>query len=111
MYPVLALLVATSPSFYEAKVSTFGCNSTQYVNQLKELRSNAEKFQKFLYEQYFLGQCIPINKGAIVQGAVESDDSAVLRVNAETDPPGYMSPVDDFVAKPDFKIEPKEKKK
>ncbi len=108
MYPILAVLVATSPVYFEAKVATFGCNSTQYVTQLQKLRSDNTEFQKFLYQQVFLGQCVPINKGSVVQGAVESDDSSVLRVNGEIDPPGYMSPVTDFEAKPDFKYQPKD---
>jgi hypothetical protein len=44
------------------------------------------------------GQCIAIEKGAVVEGAIEQSDTSVLRINAQRDPPGYIVPLADFKA-------------
>lgn len=96
MLTLLAVLVAATQVFYEAKVPTFGCTSSREVAELLSLRSDAKAFQTRLYLQVFQGQCMPIAKGAVVDGMVETTDSSVLRVQRQSDPPGYMAPLGDF---------------
>ena len=96
----LAVLVAAAQVFYEAKVATFGCTSSREVAQLLSLRTNSKAFQTRLYLQVFQGQCMPIAKGAVVDGMAEATDSSVLRVQRQNDPPGYMAPIGDFELKP-----------
>ena len=92
--------VSASPAFYEATVKTFGCNSIETVSTLQGLRSDPKAFQMALYEQIFHGECVEITKNTAVEGAVEPNATSILRVNGDTDPPGYMAPLDDFELKP-----------
>lgn len=100
MLTMLAVVLAATQVFYEAKVPTFGCTSSREVAQLLKLRSDNEAFQRHLYLQVFHGQCMPIAKGAVVDGMVETSDGSVLRVQRQSDPPGYMAPIGDFELKP-----------
>jgi hypothetical protein len=100
MLTMLVALAASTQVLYEAQVPTFGCNSSREVAQLQSLRSDAKAFQTRLYAQVFQGQCMPIAKGAVVDGMVEANDSTVLRVQRQADPPGYMAPIGDFKLKP-----------
>jgi hypothetical protein len=100
MLSMLIALAAAAQVFYEAQVPTFGCNSSREVAQLQSLRSDTKAFQTRLYSQVFQGQCMPIAKGAVVDGMVEADDTSVLRVQRQADPPGYMAPIADFKIKP-----------
>jgi hypothetical protein len=93
---VFAVLFAAVQVHYQARVLTFGCNSSTEVAELQRIRSDAKTFQKRFLELVTYGQCIAIAKGAVVEGAVESADRSVLRVEAASSPPGYMAPVSDF---------------
>jgi hypothetical protein len=92
-------LVASQTTYYEAKTTTFGCTSIDAVSQLQKVRANGKAFQAALTEQQIYGQCVAILKGTLVQGAVETADKAILRVNEEIDPPGYEAPLEDFETK------------
>jgi hypothetical protein len=92
--------VKASPTIYEAKVKTYGCNSVETVSRLQGVRGDQKAFQMALYEQIFHGQCIEITKETPVEGAIEPGDKSILRVNGEVDPPGYMAPLVDFEIKP-----------
>ncbi len=96
MHMILAVLVSALQVLYEAQVSTFGCNSSAEVSELQRIRADAETFQKLLYAQVAYGQCIPIARGAVVEGTVVKTDTSVLLINAQSEPPGYMVPLADF---------------
>ncbi len=100
MHMLLIALVAATQVLYEAKVATFGCTSTAEVAQLQSVRTDKSAFQMRLYERIFAGECIVIGLGAVVEGAVESPDASILRIQARIDPPGYMVPATDFKTKP-----------
>lgn len=99
MHALLVVLVAASQLLYEAKVATFGCNSSAEVAKLVSLRSDKEAFEKLLYTQVAYGQCIAIAQGAVIAGAPEDGNADVLRLGEQIDPPGYMAPSSDFNAK------------
>jgi hypothetical protein len=109
MHVLLVVLAALSQVFYEAKVPTFGCTSSEEVAKLQSLRADTEAFNKQLYTQVFHGHCIPIEQGSVVDGVLEGADAAVIRVGAQVDPPGYMAPAGDF--KPKTVEAPKEDKR
>jgi hypothetical protein len=92
----LAVLLSVLQPKYEARVLTYGCNSTAEVLELQRLRGDAGAFQKQLLRQITYGQCIGIGKGTVVEGTVESAHHGVLRIEARTSPPGYMAPAEDF---------------
>jgi hypothetical protein len=95
--PILAILIATGQmTYYEAKVSTFGCYSIEEVQQLQSIRSDRIAFQKALLESQIYGQCVTILKGTVVEGSIETTNMSILRVNMHVDPPGYEAPLDDF---------------
>lgn len=96
MSKMLLVLVAASQTFYEAKVPTFGCNSSADVAKLQALRTDPAGFKKELIAQVAYGQCIAIDKGVVIDGSIEEAEKAVLRVGRAVDPPGYMAPLDDF---------------
>jgi hypothetical protein len=96
MYTIFAILASLVQMLYEAQVSTFGCNSSAEVAELQAIRSDAEAFQKLLYAQVAYGQCITISQGAVVEGTIDTTDTSVLRINAQSNPPGYMVPLGDF---------------
>lgn len=101
MYPLLAVLVVASQMFYyEAKVTTFGCNSNEEVSELRRIRTDEKAFQTELVQQIFYGQCIEIPKGKLVEGSVDADHSSMLQVDRQILPPGYLAPLDDFEPKP-----------
>jgi hypothetical protein len=92
-------LVASQTTYYEAKVTTFGCTSIDAVSQLQKVRSDEKAFQAALAEQQIYGQCVTVLKGTLVQGSIEAADNSILRVNGEVEPPGYEAPLDDFEIK------------
>lgn len=96
MYTIIALLVFASQMLYEAQVPTFGCNSSAEVSELRKIRADADAFLNRLQAQMVYGQCVAIEKGAVVEGVIEKNDTSVLRINAQKDPPGYMVPLSDF---------------
>jgi hypothetical protein len=97
---ILAIaLVASQASYYEAKVTTFGCTSIDAVSQLQKVRSDGKAFQAALMEKQIYGECVAILKGTLVQGSIEATDDSILRVNQGIDPPGYEAPLGDFEAK------------
>jgi len=98
---ILAIaLVASQTTYYEAKVTTFGCTSIDAVSQLQKVRSDGKAFQTALMEKQVYGECVAILKGTLVRGSIEATDGSVLRVNQEIDPPGYEAPLGDFETKP-----------
>jgi len=95
--PFLAVaLVAWQGAYYEAKVESFGCTSIEVVSRLQSIRSDQEAFQMALLEKQLYGECVTILKGTVVEGEVETTDSAILRVNGHIEPPGYEAPLGDF---------------
>jgi hypothetical protein len=97
---ILAIaLVASQTTYYEAKVTTFGCTSIDAVSQLQEVRSDQKALQAVLMEKQIYGECVAILKGTLVKGSIEATDNSILRVNQEIDPPGYEAPLDDFEIK------------
>jgi hypothetical protein len=97
---ILAMaLVASQTTYYEAKVTSFGCTSIEAVSQLQKVRSDEKAFQAALLEKQMYGECVAILKGTLAQGSIEAADSSILRVNGEVEPPGYEAPLDDFEIK------------
>ena len=92
-------LVASQTTYYEAKVTSFGCTSIDAVSQLQKVRSDQKAFQMTLMEKQMYGECVTILKGTLVQGSVEAADKSILRVNQQVEPPGYEAPRDDFEIK------------
>ena len=94
MSPLFVVLVSLllEPR-YQARVLTYGCNSSVEVTELQKVRSDAEAFQKLLLAQIAYGQCIGIGKGTVVEGTIEQTDRSILRIEARNSPPGYMVPV------------------
>jgi hypothetical protein len=92
-------LVASRMTYYEAKVTTFGCTSIDVVSQLQKVRSDQKAFQAALMEKQMYGECVTILKGTLVLGSIEAADSSILRVNQHVEPPGYEAPRDDFEIK------------
>jgi len=97
---VAVLVAAAQMTIYEAKVATFGCNSSKEVAQLQRIRSDKKAYDKLLLEQMLSGQCIVILEGTVVDGSIEATEASVLRVGRRASPPGYMAPLDDFKLKP-----------
>lgn len=96
---LIVALVAFHTTYYQAKVSTFGCTSIDAVAQLQKVRSDEKALSAALMEKQSIGECVAILKGTQVQGSNEADDNSILRVNQEIDPPGYEAPRDDFETK------------
>src|SRR4029079_3498655 len=86
-------------TYYEAKVTSFGCTSIDAVSQLQKVRSDQKAFQMALMEKQMYGECVTILKGTLVQGSVEAAAKSILRVNQQVEPPGYEAPRDDFEIK------------
>jgi hypothetical protein len=103
MHAILVVLAAASQLIYEAKVTTYGCNSIAEVTQLQRIRSDKDAFHKRLYQQLVMGECIAIAQGQVVDGSAVESDASVLRVGARVTPPGFMAPSADFKLKPDAK--------
>ena len=100
MKAILAIaLVASQTTYYEAKITTFGCTSIDAVSQLQKVRSHGKGFQAALMEKQMYGECVAILKGTLVQGSIEVADDSILRVNQEIEPPGYEAPLGDFETK------------
>jgi len=97
---ILAVLAVAQLLVYEARVTTFGCNSISVLSELKSVRSDKEAFDKALFQQMVYGECIAIAKGQVVDGSPVEKDASVLRVGAQVTPPGFMAPLDDFQIKP-----------
>jgi hypothetical protein len=93
------VLVASQVTYYEAKVTTFGCTSIEEVNRLQSLRSDQKAFQMALLEKQIYGECVTILKGTLVEGSIEISNKSILRVNAQVEPPGYEAPLADFEIK------------
>ena len=92
-------LVASQTTYYEAKVTSFGCTSIDAVSQLQSVRSDQKAYQMALIEKQMYGECVTILQGTLVQGSVEAADKSILRVNQQVEPPGYEAPRDDFEIK------------
>jgi hypothetical protein len=86
-------------SYYQAKVTSFGCTSIEEVHRLQTLRSDEKAFQMALLEKQMYGECVTILKGTLVEGLIETSDKSILRVNQRIEPPGYEAPLDDFEIK------------
>ncbi len=100
MKTILAMvLVASQTTYYEAKVSSFGCTSIDAVSHLQSVRSDQNAFQAAMIEKQMSGECVTILKDTLVQGSIEAADSSILQVNQEVEPPGYEAPRDDFEIK------------
>jgi hypothetical protein len=93
------VLVAASQILYVAQVSTFGCNSSDEVSKLQQFRSDEKAFQSLLNEQIVLGECVRFLKGAVVEGSIVNNNTSLLHIQAQVDPPGYIAPLDDFKLK------------
>ncbi|HEX7335664.1 MAG TPA: hypothetical protein VF252_00540 [Gemmatimonadales bacterium] len=96
MYTILAVLISLSQMLYQAQVSSYGCSSNAEVIELQQIRADPEAFQKLLFTQVVYGQCITIGQGAVVEGVADPTDTTVLRINVQSDPPGYIVPWGDF---------------
>ncbi|WP_041368204.1 hypothetical protein [Methylocella silvestris] len=97
---ILAIaLVASQTTYYEAKVTTFGCTSIEAVSELQKVRSDEKALQAALMDKQLSGECVAILKGTQVEGSNEPADSSILRVNQKIEPPGYEAPLEDFEAK------------
>jgi len=95
--PMLVVLAAgAQATYYEAKVASFGCNSIHEVHELLSVRSDPKAFPLALLTKQVEGQCVVIQPGTKVEGAIEDADKSILRVNGDSDPPGYEAPLDDF---------------
>ena len=70
-------IVASQTTYYEAKVTTFGCTSIDAVSQLQKVRSDQKAFQAALAEQQIYGQCVAILQGTVVEGSIETTDAHV----------------------------------
>jgi hypothetical protein len=92
-------LVASQATYYEAKVTSFGCTSVEEVHRLQSLRSDQKAFQMALVEKQMYGECVTILKGTSVEGSIEASDKSILRVQQRFEPPGYEAPLDDFEVK------------
>jgi hypothetical protein len=92
-------LVASQTTYYEAKVTTFGCTSIDAVAHLQEVSSDEKALRAALMEKQISGECVEVLKGTQVQGSIEATDNSILRVNQEIDPPGYEAPIEDFETK------------
>ena len=91
--------MASQLTYYEAKVTTFGCTSIEEVSRLQTIRSDQKAFQMALLEKQMYGECVTILPGTLVQGSVEDTNKSILRVNQQIEPPGYEAPRDDFEIK------------
>jgi hypothetical protein len=96
---ILAVLIAASQTYYVAKVPTFGCNSIEDLSQLQSVRSDEKALRIALTEKQSYGQCVEILKGTVVEGSIDTTDTGILRVNMQSDPPGYEAPFADFELK------------
>ncbi len=100
MEAILALILAASDiTYYEAKVTSFGCTSIEAVAELKKTRSDENTFEAALMEKQVNGECVAILKGTQVQGSLEATDNSILGVNKRIEPPGYEAPMEDFEPK------------
>lgn len=108
MHAILAVLVAAQLTMYEAKVETFGCNSNEAASELQRIRTDKDGFAKRLQQQLFLGECIQIGKGTVIGGSIEPTNSQMLIVGEQVDPPGYVTPLEDFEPKPAEAKSPKQ---
>ncbi len=96
---ILAVFLIASQSFFEAKLNTFGCTSSEEVLKLQQIRHDEKTFRTELLQQIFYGECVEISKNAIVEGSPDNDDSSMLLVDREIEPPGYIAPSDNFEVK------------
>lgn len=96
MPAIFVILAGALQLLYEARVPSFGCNSSAEVHALERVRADTAAFRDLLGTQIVYGQCIAIARGAVVEGTIEAADSAVLRVDARLSPPGWMAPLGDF---------------
>ena len=99
MNAILAVLVSAAAAVYVARVASFGCSSRAEVARLQKARSDAQAFQRLLTEQVAYGQCVTIPRGAQVEGSKPNAATSTLLINAKSDPPGYVVPLEDFKPK------------
>jgi len=93
---MLAILLVASQTIYAAKVMTFGCTSLEEVSKLNRMRIEGTPFEKELYDEVFLGQCVTIPKGTTVEGSINKSEPPTLLVDRRIIPPGYIAPLADF---------------
>jgi len=93
---LLAALLVSSNLLYVASHTTYGCSSVEEVNALERIRGHRKAFNAALYEQIFVGQCVQIGKGKVVEGSTDGPRAAVLLVDRQLQPPGYLAPLHDF---------------
>jgi hypothetical protein len=103
MNVLLAAVLAASPlvmqpTYYVARVATFGCTSMEAVSSLRSLRPHSKEFRRELLAQIFQGECVEIAKGKLVQGVIDVDDASMLTLDRQIVPPGYLAPARDFKA-------------
>ena len=98
MYQLIAtIVVAATQQLYQAQVPTYGCNSSENVTNLEKLRPTDEKtFQAQLAERVVQGDCVLFIRGSLVEGTDPDTAARLLHVQARLDPPGYISPLNDF---------------
>lgn len=110
MHALLIVLAAAATQLnYEAKVTTFGCNSATEVAELQSIRTDKTKFDTRLRQLLVLGECIAIARGQVVDGSDVEKNPEVLRIGAKLTPPGFMAPKDDFQTMSADKKPPAEK--
>ena len=64
MKTILAVvLVASQTTYYEAKVTSFGCTSIEDVSRLQSVRSDQNAFQAAMVEKQMYGECVTILTG------------------------------------------------
>jgi hypothetical protein len=93
---MVAALLVGSHLLYVARQTTYGCSSVEQVITLERLRDHRTSFDAALYQQIFAGQCVQIEKGKVVEGTPQGAGSAVLLVDREIQPPGFLAPLHDF---------------
>lgn len=96
MMLLISAMIVAAHTVFVAHIPSFGCSSIGDVRDLAAVRADDAKFQTKLLERIVHGQCALIAEGTVVEGAA-SDDPAIMLIQAERDPPGYLAPVSDFV--------------
>jgi hypothetical protein len=97
MPTILAILVVSAaPLLYVAQAPSFGCSSRAEVSKLQSVRSDMDTFRQRLTEQVAYGQCVTIPQGTVVEGSITDAATSTLLINAKSDPPGYVVPLQDF---------------
>jgi hypothetical protein len=93
---LLTALLAGSQVFYVANTTTFACTSADEIVKLQHIRPASRAFREELYREIFAGECVQVPKGKVVEGSIDDGDSAMLLIDRQVQPPGFLSPVRDF---------------